>query len=134
MAFSQVAETEEVRHFMLHVVEKAGQDIDSFISILEQEHLTTPRIWDSEITNSTVSPFSDKLMMIHLAFLMSAALAFYGTGLASSMRPDVIVAYNNIFENIHEGSRKMFTIMLKHGWLEKQPEAIDRKSLALGEK
>ncbi|WP_010652023.1 DUF3231 family protein [Oceanobacillus massiliensis] len=130
LAFSQVAQNEDVLNFMLFGVEKAGKDINSFVKILEQEHLSTPKMWNDDITNSTVSPFSDKLMMFHMAFLTSAALSFYGTGLASSMRPDIIMTYNNIFENIHTGSRKIFSIMVKYGWLEKQPEAIDRKSLA----
>lgn len=130
LAFSQVAKTEDVRKYMLDGVQNSGKDIDSFITILEKEHLTTPSIWDVEVTNSTTSPFSDKLMMNHMAFLTSAALSFYATGLASSLRPDVILAYNQIFEHIHTGYRQIYHIMTKHGWMEKQPEAIDRKSLA----
>lgn len=132
LAFSQVAENEDVRDFMLFGVEKAGKDIDSFIKILQGDHLSPPLIWDNAVTNSTASPFSDKLMMFHMVFLTSAALAFYGSGLATSMRLDLVSAYNSIFANIHTGSKKMYLIMTKYGWLEKQPEAIDRKLLAKG--
>ncbi|CAG7640337.1 hypothetical protein PAESOLCIP111_04125 [Paenibacillus solanacearum] len=128
-AFGQVAGHEDVREYMLDGVQRAGKDIDSFVAILEEEQLTTPRMWESDVTESTVSPFSDKLMMYHMAFLTSTALTFYATGLASSMRPDVIMNYNHIFENIHTGYRKIYMIMTKHNWMEKQPGASDRSSL-----
>nr|WP_209811376.1 DUF3231 family protein [Ammoniphilus resinae] len=133
-AFSQVAETDDVRNFALFVVEESARHIDQFNSILDKEGLITPHAWDIGVTNSTVSPFSDKLMMSHLAFLENAALAYYGSGLSSSMRPDIVLIYDKIFKDIRSEGIKIYNIMVNHGWLEKQPEAIDRKSLAEGAK
>lgn len=131
-AFSQVAETEDVRNIGRNISKAAGGHIRAFTNLLENEGLLTPRLWGSEVTKSTVSPFSDKLMMFHLAFLESAALAFYGAGLASSLRSDVALIYDKIFSDIHGGGRKIFDVLVKHGWLEKQPEAINREELAQG--
>ncbi|MEW9672410.1 DUF3231 family protein [Ammoniphilus sp. 3BR4] len=134
IAFSQVAETEDVRKFMFDISEVAGKNIDRLTTILVQEHLKSPRTWDNEVTNSTVSPFSDKLMMLHIAFLMNSAIIYYATGMASSLRPDVVLTYNENVNNVNKNAKGLYAILLKHGWLEKQPEAIDRKSLAQGEK
>lgn len=91
-----------------------------------------PEKWDNEITDSTVSPFSDKLIMFHAGFLVNAALTYYGASIGSSFRSDIIVNYSKVFTHAMEAGAFSFNIMVKHGWIEKQPEAIDRKSLAQG--
>lgn len=132
LAFSQVAVQEDVRNFMLKNVKLAGKDATSFDAILQQDHLPIPEKWDNEITDSTVSPFSDKLIMFHAGFLVNAALTYYGASIGSSFRSDIIVNYAKVFTHAMEAGAFSFNIMVKHGWFEKQPEAIDRKSLAQG--
>jgi hypothetical protein len=132
LAFSQVAEQEDVCNFMLKNVKLAGKDAESFDAILQQDNLPIPEKWDAEITDSTVSPFSDKLIMFHAAFLVNSALTYYGASLGSSLRSDIIVNYYKVFTHAMEAGTFTYNIMVKHGWLEKQPEAIDRKSLAKG--
>jgi len=134
LAFSQVAETEDVRKFMQKNVKLAGADAESFNAILQEDHLPIPEKWDADITASTVSPFSDKLMMFHAAFLVNAALSYYGAALGSSLRSDVIVNYTNVSNHAMQAGALCFNIMVKHGWMEKQPEAIDRNSLTQGGK
>jgi hypothetical protein len=123
LAFSQVAVREDVRNFMLKNVKLAGKDAESFDTILQQDHLPIPEKWDDEITNSTVSPFSDKLIMFHAGFLVNAALTYYGASLGSSYRSDIIVNYSKVFTHAMKAGAISYNIMVKHGWLEKQPEA-----------
>jgi len=123
LAFSQVAVREDVRNFMLKNVKLAGKDAESFDTILQQDHLPIPEKWDDEITDSTVSPFSDKLIMFHAGFLVNAALTYYGASLGSSYRSDIIVNYSKVFTHAMEAGAISYNIMVKHGWLEKQPEA-----------
>ncbi|THE10356.1 DUF3231 family protein [Bacillus timonensis] len=132
LAFSQVARSEEVRTFMVKNVKLAGKDAESFDLILQQDHLPIPEKWDAEVTDSTISPFSDKLIMFHAGFLVNAALSYYGASLGSSFRSDIIVNYSKVFTHAMEAGAFSYHIMVKHGWLEKQPEAIDRKTLAKG--
>jgi hypothetical protein len=130
IAFSQVAEKEEVRNFMLKNIKLAGKDTESFDVILQQEYLPIPEKWDIEITDSTVSPFSDKLMMSHIGFLVNSALSYYGASIGSSFRTDITVNYSKVFLHAMEAGALSYNILVKNNWLEKQPEAIDRKSLA----
>jgi hypothetical protein len=123
LAFGQVAVREDVRNFMLKNVKLAGKDAESFDAILQQDHLPIPEKWDDEITDSTVSPFSDKLIMFHAGFLVNAALTYYGASLGSSYRSDIIVNYSKVFTHAMEAGAISYNIMVKHGWLEKQPEA-----------
>jgi hypothetical protein len=123
LAFSQVAVREDVRNFMLKNVNLAGKDAESFDAILQEDQLPIPRKWDEEITDSTVSPFSDKLIMFHGGFLVNAALTYYGASLGSSYRSDIIVNYSKVFTNAMKAGAISFNIMVKHGWLEKQPDS-----------
>lgn len=129
LAFSQVTKSEDVRKFMLKNMKLAGKDADSFDVILEGDDLSTPQRWDDEITDSTVSPFSDKLMMFHAAFLVNAALSYYGAALGSSLRSDIVLNYRQVFNHALQAGVMCYTILVKYGWLEKQPEAINRKAL-----
>ncbi len=123
LAFSQVAVREDVRNFMLKNVKLAGKDADSFDVILQQDHLPIPQKWDDEVTDSTVSPFSDKLIMFHAGFLVNAALTYYGASIGSSFRSDIMVNYSKVFTHAMEAGAFSYNIMVKHGWLEKQPDS-----------
>lgn len=130
LAFSQVAEKEEVRNFMLKNVKLAGKDAESFDEILQKDNLPIPKRWDAEITNSTISPFSDKLMTFHAALLVNAALSYYGAAIGSSLRTDIILNYKKVFNHAMQAGAFCYKLLVKFGWMEKQPEAIDRKGLS----
>lgn len=130
IAFSQVAEKEEVRGFMLKNVKLAGKDAESLDEILENDNLPIPKRWDAEITDSKISPFSDKLIMFHAALLVNTALSYYGAAIGSSLRTDIILNYKRIFNHAMQAGVLCYKLMVKHGWMEKQPEAINRKGLA----
>ncbi|GAB3806202.1 DUF3231 family protein [Virgibacillus kimchii] len=134
IAFSQVAEKEEVRNFMVKNVKLARKDAESFDVILQDDNLTIPEKWDIEITDSTISPFSDKLMMFHAGFLVNAALSYYGASIGSSFRSDITLNYSKVFVHAMEAGALSYNILVKNHWLEEQPQAIDRKMLAKGAK
>ncbi|NHC38414.1 DUF3231 family protein [Bacillus sp. MM2020_1] len=52
-----------------------------------------------------------------------AALTYYGASLGSSLRSDLIVNYSKVFTHAMEAGVISYNIMVKHGWMEKQPEA-----------
>ncbi|MFB9330811.1 DUF3231 family protein [Paenibacillus aurantiacus] len=130
IAFSQVAQEEEVREFLRKNGKLAGQDADSFDAFLRDDHLSIPQRWDDEITDSIISPFSDRLIMFHASFLVNAALTYYGAAIGTTLRSDVALNYKSVSNHAMEAGGMCFNIMVKKGWLEKQPESIDRDALA----
>ncbi|MBS8266368.1 DUF3231 family protein [Mesobacillus boroniphilus] len=130
IAFSQVAQSKEVKKFFTDSEKTADQQIQSFSKIMHQDNLPTPRSWETEVTTSTDSPFSDKLMMYHTGFLFQAAQVYHGTGLASAMRTDLITTYEGIILKNLMVTKKWFDIMEKNKWLEQPPLAPNRKELA----
>jgi hypothetical protein len=128
LAFAQVAEYDDVRKFMAKNAELAGKDADSLDTILRQDYLPVPFKWDAEITDSTVSPFSDKLMMFHAAFLVNTALSYYGAGAGSSLRSDLNVTYQKVSLHAAQAGALCYKILVKHRWLEQQPQSVNRNA------
>ncbi|MCM3538661.1 DUF3231 family protein [Priestia endophytica] len=130
IAFSQVAQSKEVRKFLEESENTADKQIQTFSKIMHADNLPVPRSWETEVTISTDSPFSDKLMLYHIGFLFQAAQAYHGTGLASAMRTDLVTTYEGtILKNLMV-TKKWFNIMVKNKWLEQPPLAPNRKEIA----
>ncbi|WP_413305663.1 DUF3231 family protein [Bacillus sp. 1P10SD] len=130
IAFGQVAQNKFVREFLTDTEKTSDDQIRSFSKIMLADNLPVPKSWETEVTTSTTSPFSDKLMMYHIGFLFQAAQAYHGTGLASAMRTDLVAAFEGVILKNLLVNKKWFNIMVKYGWLEQPPLAPNREELA----
>jgi len=63
ISFRQVTQSEQVRKYLDRGVKIADQSIDFFSSVLKEDDLPTPMTWETFVTDSVISPFSDKLIM-----------------------------------------------------------------------
>jgi hypothetical protein len=129
MGFSQVAKAQEVREYMVRGVNITFKHIEIFSSILHENDLPSPIRWDSEVTNSNISPFSDKLMMYHAMVLIATAVGFYGAGMAVCMRTDIALQYQRIITETQKYAEDGINIMIDKSWMEQPPQADDRKAL-----
>ncbi len=82
-----------------------------------------------EVTNSTVSPFSDKLIVALFHFLNSIDVTLIGHALSLSMRVDLATYYSKVIGEILIYAEKGFNIMVNRQWLEQPPQAPNRKVL-----
>ncbi|PWU68787.1 DUF3231 family protein [Gracilibacillus dipsosauri] len=130
IGFSQVAQSKEVRKFLKLAQKTSDKQIQSFGEILHQDNLPVPMSWESEITTSQDSPFSDKLMVYHIGFLLQTAQAFHGAGLATAMRTDLVLNYEQTILKSLMVTKEWFNIMTKNKWLEQPPLAPNRKEIA----
>jgi hypothetical protein len=130
IAFSQIAQTKEVRKFLEDSQKTADGQIKLFSKIMQTDNLPVPKSWETEVTNSTDSPFSDKLMLYHIGFLYQAAQAYHGVGLASAIRTDLVTAYESVILKNLMVTKKWFNIMVQNKWLEQPPLAPNRKEIA----
>jgi len=130
IAFSQVAQTKEVRKFLENSEQTANEQIQAFSKIMQADNLPSPKSWETEVTTSTDSPFSDKLMLYHIGFLFQAAQAYHGTGLASAMRTDLVTTYESIILKNLMVTKKWFNLMVQNKWLEQPPLAPSRNKIA----
>ncbi|GAB1792809.1 DUF3231 family protein [Priestia megaterium] len=130
IGFSQVTGSKEVREFLEHSEKTADENIQALTKIMHKDNLPVPMSWESEVTTSKDSPFSDKLMLYHIGFLTQTAQIYHGTGLASAMRTDLGVAYEKAILKSLVITKNWFDIMVKNKWLEQPPLAPNRKEIA----
>jgi hypothetical protein len=128
--FSQVAKSKEVRQYMLRGREISSKQFEVFSSLLHEEHLSSAKNLTSEVTDSTVAPFSDKLIMFHIAGLVASAIGQYGMAVSTSPRRDLGVHYARLAGEIAKYAEDGANIMIDNGWMEQPPRAADRDELA----
>ncbi|SFJ30569.1 Protein of unknown function [Halobacillus dabanensis] len=130
IGFSQVAQSKDVRKFLESMQNASDKQIQSLGNILKGDNLPVPMSWESEVTSSKDSPFSDKLMLYHMGFLLQSSQSYHGAGLASAMRVDIVTAYEKIILKNIMITKEWFNLMTKYKWLEQPPLAPNRKELS----
>lgn len=129
--FSQVVRDKEVRKYFERGREIAGKHLEIFGSILAEDYLPQGAMnVTSEVTETTIPPFSDKLMMYHITALIASGIGQYGMAISSSPRHDLGLMYTRLAGEIMQYSEDGATIMIKNGWMEQPPEALDRKKIS----
>lgn len=129
IAFSQIAKLDQVKSYFLRGRELAGKHYDILSKMLQHENLTSPPIFDPMVTTSTISPFSDKLMMAHKLDMYSMRVRSYGNALAFSVRHDLAAKYGRLLLEVGNYVEDGANILIDHGWLEQVPQAADREAL-----
>lgn len=130
IGFSQVAQSKEVREYMKRGENICARQYDTLSSILTASNLPSPRKWDSEVTNSTIPPFSDKLMLFHIVTLVATASGYYGAAFAISQRRDLGAKYELLIADITRYTEDGANLLIKNGWMEQPPTFDDRDNLA----
>ncbi|SFD39564.1 Protein of unknown function [Lentibacillus persicus] len=130
IGFCQVTQSQEGRKFLRKAQQTADKHIQSLTKILKSDNLPVPTSWETEVTNSQSTPFSDKLMLHHIGFLLESSQSYHGAGLASAMRTDLVTAYEKIILKNLMVKKEWFNLMTKNKWLEQPPLAPNRKKIA----
>jgi hypothetical protein len=129
IGFQQVVKDKEVRKFMESGLNVANKHIGIYSLILHQENLHSPRLLDTQVTKSVVSPFSDKLMTLHAGSMFNLAVTYYATAMVTSMRVDIVGNCEASILRDLKVIANFGNVMIKKGWIEKPPWADDRKEL-----
>ncbi|MBP1932385.1 DUF3231 family protein [Ammoniphilus resinae] len=130
MGFSQVAKTADVRDYMVRGKKISAKHIEIFGSLLTDNDLPSPVSSDADVTDATIPPFSDKLMLFHASALSAAGMGNYGAAIATSTRRDLVAHYLRLNAEIGQYAEDGANLMIKHGWMEQPPQSVDREELA----
>ncbi|GAB4074490.1 hypothetical protein GCM10028778_19930 [Barrientosiimonas marina] len=128
--FSQVAKDSSVRQYFERGREISGKHVEIFNSLLHKNDLSGVNALTDEVTDSTVAPFSDKLMMYHVSALIASGIGQYGISMSTSPRRDLGVDYARLMAEIAKYANDGAKMMIQNGWMEQPPEAADRQKLA----
>jgi hypothetical protein len=130
IGFSQVAKSKEVVNLMLRGKEIASKHIEIYSNVLKENDLPASMSWNNQVLDSTVSPFSDKLLLFHINALALGAIGYYGTSLASTSRRDLSTNYMRILGEVLKYTEDAAELMIENGWMEQPPIVVDHEKLA----
>ncbi len=88
-----------------------------------------PTTWAGKATDSTVPPFSDKLMLYTVNIMASSTMASNAFGMAFSSRSDLPGKLAVIMQDTANYARDGGRLMIQHKWLEEPPQMEDRNQL-----
>jgi len=132
LGYSRVAESKEVREHSRLGSEISKKHLETFSSILLAEDVGTPMAWSSKIEDTTISPFSDKLIMFEVAATTQAGIGYYGRSIASAFRHDLGARYMKCLTDSIRYGEDSVNLIIKNGWMEEPPQAINFKKSTKG--
>jgi hypothetical protein len=128
--FIQVVKDEQIQKYLIRGKELAQKQIHFLNHLLIKEDLMGSIMVNSEVTTSTVSPFSDRLIMYLITMLNTQGITFIGHALSISSRVDLSSEYSKLIGEILQYGKDGADIMIDKSWLEEPPHAPNRKELA----
>ncbi|WP_438447025.1 DUF3231 family protein [Gorillibacterium sp. sgz5001074] len=130
LGFAQSAQLPETKKFFYQGAELAKSIIKELSETLLESDVTATLPSGGNATESTVPPFSDKLMMYCVSLFCSFSLGGNSLGTVFSLRNDLpakmTIFMKDIFEYAHEAAK----MMIRNGWLEEPPQMDRHKQLA----
>ena len=129
IGFAQVATDKEVKKYFLEGKELAKKIISNLSNILLQSDIQPPSTWAGKATESTKTPFSDKLMMYTTSLISSTAIGYNALGTSFSMRSDLHIKLSLIAKDTFGYAKKGGKLMIEHKWMEEPPQMEDRNQL-----
>lgn len=127
--FGQVAKSKKISDYAFRGKDISVKKIETITSVLTSENIPIPSTSDSFVTDSTTAPFSDKLMMNHIALLISASISQDGMSLANVLRHDLHAYYMGSITEIAKYAEDGIDILVENQWLEQPPQAIAHENL-----
>ncbi|MFC0471751.1 DUF3231 family protein [Halalkalibacter kiskunsagensis] len=129
VGLAQVAKSQKVRDYCSKGKEIAKKHVKLFSNILMDDDIPAPIPSDIVVSDSTVTPFSDKLIMFHSSLLISSSISNYATASAASLRTDINTTYIRLLTEIAKYANDGVNIMINNSWLEEPPQPANHEQL-----
>jgi hypothetical protein len=120
--FSQVTQDVELSEYFLRGKNLCKHIVSSIHDVMEESEVPTAITWDQGVTNSTVAPFSDQLMLFIIGILSNLGIAAYGAGLSTTMRRDISAMYANFLTKTGAFGEDGMNLMIERKWMEQPPQ------------
>ena len=127
--FGQVSKSKKNSDFFFEGKTIASEQIGELTSLLADEGIPIPSSADSYVTDSTATPFSEKLMIMHSSALASSGISNLGMAIADTMRRDLHTKYIKYIAVDMKYAKYSADILIANEWLEQPPQAIKHENL-----
>lgn len=132
--FLQIVKDEEIKKHLQKGKKLAEKQINISNEILHKDGMQGNIPVSLEVTDSTESPFSDKLILYFINLLNSSGINYMGHALSTSMRKDLGSKYIRLLPEILTYSEEGLELLIERKWFEQPPQSIDRQKLIDAEK
>jgi hypothetical protein len=116
------------KHFQ-RGVEMLQKHLDIFQSILTENDLPKLPTWESELTDTTASPFSDRLMLYKMTLLAAETSSRYGTALCTVQRKDLATHFMRLMSETLQYGEDSVNLMIERGFIDQLPIAKERSTV-----
>lgn len=128
--FIQIVNDAEIKKYLMKGKELVKNQITFLNKILMKDDLPQVSMVNTEISTSTISPFSERLILNLVAILNSTSLTYLGHALAATSRVDLTMEYSKLMAEIMLYGKKGMDMLIEKEWFEEPPHAPNRKKLA----
>ena len=125
--FAQVTTSNKLKKYFQRGVEKNQKQLEVLQSILTVNELPQLPSWESEVTDITVPPFSNRLMLYKVSMITGATSGRYGAFLASVLRKDLGVTTTRLMAEELLYGEDGVNLMIENGYLDQLPLAREQK-------
>jgi hypothetical protein len=122
-SFAQTSQSKELRNHFQRGAEILQKHLEIFQDILSENDVPHLPTWESEITDSTVAPFSDRLMLFKMMVLTGIMSVNYGTALSAMMRRDLGLHFMRLRTEVLKYGEDTLNLMIKNEYLDQLPMA-----------
>ncbi|MGF7036383.1 DNA-binding XRE family transcriptional regulator [Paenibacillus mucilaginosus] len=129
-AFIQVVKDEKIKNLLLRGKDMAEKQIKFINDKFTKDDLLGTVMVNTEVTASTQSPFSDRMILNLTNLLNSNALTYMGNALSMTTRLDLAAEYTKLIPEIMQYGKDLTDLLIEREWLEEPPHALNRKELA----
>ena len=127
--FGQTSKEKKNSKYFFEGQDISAEQISELTSILTDEGIPIPSTSDSFVNDSTVAPFSEKLMASHTVMLATSGISSLGMAIADTMRGDLQNKYIKYIAIDMKYAKDGSAILIDNGWLEQPPQAVRHENL-----
>ena len=128
-AFGQVSKEKKIYNYFFDGKILTSKQIDELTTLLTKEGLPISSTPDSFVTDSTIAPFSEKLMLSHILLAITSGISSLGMAIADTMRSDLQSKYQKFIIDGKLYSKKGADILIDNGWLEQPLQVVKHENL-----
>jgi hypothetical protein len=129
LGFAQVVKDKKLKSHVLEGKTISEKQISFFNNLLMEEDLLGTVPVGMEVTASTISPFSDKLIFSMINALNAVDISLISHAMSLSMRVDLSAQYSKVLLEVMQYAKDTFDIVVENKWLEQPPLATNRNEL-----
>ncbi|MBP1964348.1 DUF3231 family protein [Paenibacillus aceris] len=120
--YAQCANDEDVKKHFIKGQELSKEILKDTTEILLQNNIQPPATPGGTVTNSTMAPFSEKLMMYSTYLLCGFSIGGQGFSSAFTLRNDMILRSGLFAKSVYDFTMEGVKLMMSKGLLEEPPE------------